>query len=637
MAGVGVLDPDEIYLGGYYLPTVGPVRITNITVTPNPVLFGDTSKQGDSQVMSSFVQSSNTGGSGIYKANPRTDVDRFWSSKADTRFRGLFTLPPLTTDMGKPAGLTSEAVTSCLDYRNEQYFAWANKVYRWLNSTSTWSASERTLLTTPSDAIVFNDLLFYAYTTAYDYRNSAGVWATVAQPANFWALWDTKLWRLANVSGVWTIYSSANGTTWGAAEGTLPAGVTPHQMMVYRDSAGENVIIVVTDVGLWMYDAANDRFLQSEVRIPRMVSTQVAQAAVFRDSKLYMNSGGLGMLSVQAGNPFVVTPMGLDLEDGVPSTEDGVIDAVAADFNWILALIHSVGTSDEDDRLSGLSGPFDTIEWSSTTGTALLRAWNQGWHTLWQSASDALSDAVLAVSSAYDLRRVYICANQGAVYQDIPTSVYNPRHNTTATYAAGPVQHITPWFDYGSEVQQKILGHFQVRTTRCTSTEKVTIYYATDLDDVTWTLLGEITSNGLATFRPGGVGGTQCRFVRFRFDLQRGGDTTAAPLVEFWSSEFMRLLPAAYGYAVELDLSDSYKDQTPMAMLDIIKNLSDPATTPNLIQFSYQDAVDGSTRTHYARVSRLTGQEWGGEDRRGKGNYTLSVMVPYKDDSLVGG
>lgn len=637
MAGVPVLDPDEIYLGGYYLPIAGPVRVTNITVTPNPVLFGDTSKQGDSQVMSSSVQSSNTGGSGIYKANARTDIDRFWTSEADTRFRGLFTLPPRTVSMGKPAGLTSEAVTSCIDYRNEQYFSWANKVYRWLDPTATWSSVERTLSTSPTDAIVFNDVLFYAYTTAYDYRNSSGAWATVAQPASFWAIWDGKLWRLASVSGVWTIYSSLNGTSWGAAEGTLPAGVTPHQMLVYRDAAGENVLTVVTDLGLWFYDATNDKFLQSEVRIPRTLSSQNVRASVFRDSKLYMNSGGLGMLSIQAGNPMVVTPMGLDLEDGVPSTDDGLIDAVAADFNWVLTLVKSTGNANEDDRLSGLAGPFDTAEWTEFTGTSTLRAWNQGWHTLWKSDTDTLSASVIAVSSAYDLRRVYFGANQGAYYQDIPTGVHNPRHNPTARFAKGPVTHVTPWFDFGSEVQRKILGHFLVRTTRCTASEKVTVYYATDLDDTTWTLLGEITTNGLHTFRPGGAVGVQCRFARFRFDLVRGNDDTKAPIVEFWASEFMRLLPAAYGYSVELDLSRDHKGLTPMQLLDAIKQLADPAQTATLVEFSYQDMLDGSTRTHYARVSRLTGQEWSGDDRRGQGQYTLSLMVPYLEDSLVGG
>jgi hypothetical protein len=637
MPGVPVLDKDEIYLGGSYFPIAGPVRVTNITVTPNPVLFGDTSKQGDSQVMSSFVQSSNTGGSGIYKAQPRIDIDRFWRSSADTRFRGLFTLPPRAVDMGKPAGLTSESVTSCIDYRNEQYFTWANKVYRWLDPTSSWSSSERTLATSPTDAIVFLDKLYYAYTTAYDYRTSSGTWTTVAQPASYWTVWDAKLWRLAEVSGAWTIYSSSDGATWGGAEGTLPTGVRPHQMIVYRDAAGENVIVVVTDLGLWMYDATNDRFLQSEVRIPRIPATQGSHAVVFRDSKLYMNSGGLGILAVQAGNPFVVTPMGLDLEDGIPAEDDGLIDALSADFNWVLAMVKAVDTGNEDDRMSGLGGPFDTAEWPESLGRSMLRAWNQGWHTLWESGSTALSNSVIAVSSAYDTRRVYFGANRGAFYQDIPAGVYNPRQNPTAEFAPGPVTHVTPWFDYGSEVQQKILGHFLVRTTRCSATETVTVYYSLDLDDVSWTLLGTITGNGLHVFKPGGAEGEQCRFARFRFDLQRGSDASLAPIVEFWASEFMRLLPASYGYAVQLDLSRPHKNQTPMAMLERIKELSDPLTTPGLVEFSYQDMIDGATRTHYARVSRLTGTEWSGDDRRGQGSYTLSLMVPYLEDSIVGG
>lgn len=634
---VKVLDRDEIYLGGVSFPIAGPVRVTNITVTPNPVLFGDTTKQSDSQVMSSFIQSSNTGGAGVYKANARTDIDRFWTSAADTRFRDYFTLPPLVIDMGKPSGLTTQAATSSLDFHNEQYFTWANKVYRWQDATSSWSALERTLSTSPTDVITFNDMLFYAYTTAYDYRTSAGVWATSANAVNYWAVWDTKLWRLANVSGVWTIYSSTDGTTWTSAKGTLPAGVTPEQMIVYRDAGGSNVITVVTDNGLWLYDATNTRFLQSEVRFPRVQQTQQLRGVVFKDSKLYLANGDLGLLAVQAGNPFVVTPVGLDLEDGVPSTESGVIDALGADFNWVLAVVKATGTTDDDDRLSGLAGPFDTMEWSATTGTSTLKAWNQGWHNLWVSPSGLLSSTVVAVSSAYDTRRIYVCANQGASYLTIPTGIHNPRHNPTSKFAAGPVSHITPWFDDGSSVQRKIAGHIQVRTTKCTATEKVTVYYGTDLDDTTWNLLGTITDDGLHVFGPGGPTGIQYRFIRFRFDLQRGSDPTKAPLVEFWASEFMRLLPASYGYAVELDLTRRYKGRTPMQLLASIKQFSDPSRTPNLIQFAYQDSLDGATQTHYARVSRLTGQEWSGEDRRGLGSYTLSLMVPYPEDSLTGG
>jgi hypothetical protein len=455
---VGVLDKDEIYLGGTYFPIAGAVRVTNITVTPNPVLFGDTTKQSDSQVMSSFIQSSNTGGSGIYKANARTDIDRFWTSEADTRFRDYFTLPPLAVDMGKPSGLTDESVTSCIDFLNQQYFTWANVVYRWQDATSSWSASERTLSTSPTDVIVFNNILFYAYTTAYDYRDSSGTWATSANAASFWAIWDTKLWRLALVSGVWTIYSSTDGTTWTAAKGTLPNGILPEQMIVYRDAGGNNVIAIVTDSGLWLYDSTNTRFLQSEVRYPRVLATQQLRATVFRDSKLYLANGDLGMLSVQAGNPFVVTPMGLDLEDGLVSTDSGVIDAVSADFNWVLAIVKAIGSSDDDDRVSGLAGPFDTAEWSATIGTSTLRAWNQGWHTLWKSGSSALSSSVIAVSSSYDTRRIYIGANHTANYITVPIGVHNPRHNPTAQFAAGPVTHTSPWFDYGSSVQRKIPG-----------------------------------------------------------------------------------------------------------------------------------------------------------------------------------
>jgi hypothetical protein len=102
---------NEIVLNGIRFPLKGPVRYANITVPPNPVAFGDSSKKGDTQSMSTQIQSSNTGGARIYRANSRTDTDRFWKSTCETRVREALTLPIRTTSMGKPSGLTTEPVS----------------------------------------------------------------------------------------------------------------------------------------------------------------------------------------------------------------------------------------------------------------------------------------------------------------------------------------------------------------------------------------------------------------------------------------------------------------------------------------------------------------------------------------------
>jgi hypothetical protein len=160
----------------------GRSGIANITVPPNPVSFGDATKKGDTQAMSTQIQSSNAGGARIYRANSNTDTDRWWDSTCQTEVQEALALPIKTYSMGKPAGLTTEPVSLIFPHRNEEHFAFSNKVYRWLDATQQWSALDRTLSTNPTDWAAFNGAVYVAYGSGYDIKDSAGTWSTVARP-----------------------------------------------------------------------------------------------------------------------------------------------------------------------------------------------------------------------------------------------------------------------------------------------------------------------------------------------------------------------------------------------------------------------------------------------------------------------
>jgi hypothetical protein len=631
---VNVVGKNEVYIGGTYFRTVGPVRVTNISVTPNPVVFGDTQRAGDTQVMSQLIQASNVGGSGIYKANPRIDTERCWKSRAETRFPGFTTLPPYSFNMGRPAAITSEILMDSQEFQGEQYFVFSNKVYRWLEATLSWSVLDRTLGSNPTDSIVFRGSLYYACGPTIEKRTTGAVWTTAATPAAYFTIWDDRLWRLGEtVPGVWQMFSSLDAITWSAAVGELPTDTNPSQLTVYRDVGGASAIYAMTNTGPWVYDANNARFLQSEIRIPRVPAGERVRATVFRDGKLYMSSGGLGMVSIQAGNPFVAAPMGLDMDDGVPAEDAGRISAIASDFNWLLALTDSSQPGSQDEDLLGVGEPFEDEDWSLQQGTATLRAWNGGWHVLWESTESGIPGQVVVVSSAYGVRRIYWGAQAGVFYQDSPTQVHNPRHNPNKQFAPGPVEHITSWYSYGSEAQQKIHGHFYVYTKDCSEQETVTVAYGTELDDNVWTVLGTITGNGKHEFLVGGPQGQPGQFFRFRITLQRGSNLQKRPIVEYWSSEIMRLLPATYGYAVILDLTGNHRNLSPAQLRHAIQRLADPKHTPELVQFSFRDEYDDEPQTFWAKISRLTGSEYLDRDIRGQGEFQVSLMVPYQGDS----
>jgi len=303
-----------------------------------------------------------------------------------------------------------------------------------------------------------------------------------------------------------------------------------------------------------------------------------------------------------------------------------------------LSLIDSTGVVGTDTMASGLGNPFDTPEWDVVSGLSTLRAWNGSWHCLWESPSAGAPALAILVSGAYSKRRAYWGAGGTVYWQALPTGVHNPRHNPTPEFAAGPNFEYTPWLDLGAPGTDKMLGHVEMYTHQCTTTEKITLEYATDFE-TSWHPLNDpsgsnvIMTDGKHTFRIGGKNGLKCRFVAFRWTMQRGTDISKSPLIEYWLAEFMRLLPATYGYQFTVVLTKQVGDKTPLQMLEILKGYADPNTTPNMIQFSYQDDLSGRIQTHYGKITRLQGEEESGVDLRGVSNYAVSFVVPYLEDS----
>jgi hypothetical protein len=628
-------DAGEIVLGGVRFPIKGPVRYANITVPPNPVSFGDATKKGDTQAMSTQIQSSNAGGARIYRANSNTDTDRWWDSTCQTEVQEALALPIKTYSMGKPAGLTTEPVSLIFPHRNEEHFAFSNKVYRWLDATQQWSALDRTLSTNPTDWAAFNGAVYVAYGSGYDIKDSAGTWSTVATAASFFTVWDAKLWRLAQISGLWTIFSMPAGGAWSAALGTLPQNITPTQLTVYRDSNNDLVIYVVTNQGLYSYDATNQQFKETEIRYPG--HQQRSRATVFNDGKLYLASVNLDVLSITAGSQFIAQPVGLNLDHGVPAKWQGKIVDLRAEYNWIFVLVDGSTQNPYNPTDSGLGEPFEPHQWPTVSGnTTLWRFSGSAWHVMWDAPTGNTPGTALDVSSAYAKNRVYWGALGQGWYQDLQTGTFNPRQLTTVARDLG-CSHITSWFDMNTENQKKLFKSLQVRTYGMSATETVTLWYGLDKDDTTWNLLGTVAANGRFEFPINGALGKAADYIRFRFDLTRGTDPLKTPVVEFWANEWMRLLPVTPGFTFLVDLSREYAGHTPLQMLTLLQGYSDNNVTTTLVPFTFQDMLTQDTARYYVSVSRIDAQLVSGRENRGEGQAQVSVIAPKYGDRTVGG
>lgn len=645
MAAKSVPRTNEIYMGGKFWNVLGPVRLTNITVPPNPIVFGDTEKQGTTQVMQQFTQSNNIGGSGRHIGNVRTDATRNWTSDCDTRWSNLLTLKPKAVVIGKPA----QAAGGCklaIEYRGSEYFIFAHANTSgdamWLfqndesGANNYWSSGGEIRLfgAAITDAIVFKDKLYVGRGVGYDYMNNAGAWTRdTTQPTGYLAVWDNKLWTIAATATGWTVYQSTDGVAW-TAGASIDTGDRVTDLLRFRDTAGGSALCALTDRGLYIYDATAPRWNLSDAVWPRMPSTQNARGTVFRDGRLYVNIGDLTMIAIQPGTTFVITPVGLDLDDGVPSDEQGRIVELTSDINYVIASVDSTTdtTSASDDWYG--SDAWEWEQWASISGKTGVRAYFGGWHKLYTTTQASYpSGRALDLSSAYDRRRLYFSLPSGVHYIDLGNGLYNPLFNPTLHFEDGPVSHTTPWWDYGTEGQLKNHGHLFLLTKDCSSTETILVEYAKDLDDSTWYPLTTITTNGVQELKPGDRAGDTARYFRYRFTLDRGSNDMLAPKMRYYQSDTMRLLPATYGYGVQLDLTRPCHGRSPAQQLRELQDLADASVTPNRYQLAYKIDASQDLQTLWGRITHLNGTEETDASRRGEGTWYVAFTVPYRGDN----
>lgn len=636
------------------------VRLQDIAVPPNPVIFGDTELASDSAAMTQLIQTSWVGGRGIYIGNARTDTERFWYSHLKTLYRHVLALPTMTYRVLRPTGAAAAApVTLIIEYNSEIYAAFGAEVSRFIDSaaeyedvevsgvmmrtmtdaTTAWSATEHGALANITDGIVFQGLLFVAWSTGYSYRDSGGTWSAVtATPTTYFAEMNNLLYRIGVVSSAYKMFFSADGVNW-TAGGSLPKNITVHDLVVFRNAAGALTLYALTNVGPWLYNIDNDVFERTELLLPPLDSNDQSVGEVWRDARLYMTTGGLGMVAVQAGNPLTINPMGLDRDDGVPADQQGTIRGLASDLNVLIALVdHTVPDDDAAHEFnSGLYQEFAGAHgWLNVgTGHSSLQAWNgAGWGELWHDKLDgAGATRPVIVSSAYNKRRVYWNANGYLYFQELPTTIYNPLQAPRTLVEFGPQHHVTPWWDYSTGIQRKVHGHMFLTTKNCSALNYVKVYYQKDFDESSWLLFGTITTDGIIDLSPGATG-IQARYIRFMVELDRDPDVhTISPTVEHMASEVMRVLPPTFAFGFEVDLTKQqpFKQRTMLQLVAELKKLCDPSEYPGFYSMSYRDALQGD-QTYYGRISRVNGQEATPDSIEGQGIYYISFIAPYPGD-----
>ena len=467
-------------------------------------------------------------------------------------------------------------------------------------------------------------------TTAATYSDGATVstgWTSDATDTQYVAVWDDRLWGISYAGQLW--YSIVAGEENTDAKLPLPAGSVTG-LFVARDAGGEPILYAATKKGLFAHDAANAKFIQTELTLPNHPFAGKGTIR-WRDS-IYMPAGlGLYRYINQAGGA-VLTITGPDRDDGLPTDNRGTIKYMSGSHNELFAGVDSATKTPLESQNSVPhqwrshhgSPVIDSSGFSSILGYNGL-----GWETKWVAATNSEGKSVqhIFVSDAYDEYRLWWGFNGEIKFMKIPSDIINPSFVSDFEYKASGT-HETPWFNAGQSEVDKLALNLRVEVQDSSSTEKVTVSYATDYSESAYTSMGEITSDGITTYTFGSSAGTTFRAIKFKLELERTTNTDTdnykkkTPDVVSLTLEWRKKLPAKWGHQVQIDLNKDYKGKSPK---DLRSALLSAIESTTLVEFTFRDD-SGGTRNFYVDVASATGMEYSGYDERGA--TTINLVEP---------
>ena len=647
MANV-VVDTNEIFLDGTYYPITRPVRSTLASIYAPKIVIGDTSK--DSQLRTSIIAWSDwRGGIGINRMDGAGEVNRAWYSTCQLRYKNHLVLPGLATETSSPSHSLADPTIGAINTLSSEVYAFWNgstsespKLFKYNNTSDSWgSALTQSATDQVTDSVVFTDsggttyLVFAHYDTngsGYTYSSDGSSWTTDTTDTKFVTTWDERLWGISHVGQLW--YATTIGTEVNDAVLPLPDGSVT-ALFVARNAMGVPIIYASTTRGLFAHNADNAMWEDTQMDFPTHPENGKGTVR-WRDS-VYIPSGNGIYKYINGNNAAVITVVGPDRDDGLPSDKRGSIRRMAGSHNELLV---GLDAQSSPSTISSTSLPY---QWVSHQGSKVIAAdsgyssilgYNEmGWEVKWRSETSGKGLDSIHVSDAYDKYRMWWGHNDIVHFMAIPSDIINPSEVAEFEYALEGV-HETPWFNAGQSEVNKLALKLRIEAQDLSTTEKIKVEYATDYTESYTTAVGTLDSSvmgaasGTYTYTFGSSVGTVFRAIKFKLTLNRSTATSTGlekfetPDVVSLTLEWRKKLPAKYGHSVEVDLNNGYKGKLPK---DLRSDLVSAIESTTLVEFTFRDD-GGGTRNYYVDVTAAQGIEFTGYDERG--STTIMVIEP---------
>ncbi len=615
--------PPEVNINGTYYPLTRVPQTTLASQYPAKVTIGDTT--GDSQQRVSTLRYSDArGGIGKKDFEGAVDVNRLWYGTSHLRVNGHRTLPDRVTTTAASGVSGVFTVGAMAELADEVYVAFGTSVYKYSFNSDSWGSSLHTLPAAATDAITVRlggtVYMIFAHTGGYTYTTDGAAFTDATDDMLYLAEWDDRFWGIDNTGQLrWAF--DPTGTWTDDAQLPLPNAYV-RDLFVARDASGAHILYASTRVGLFAHDAANNRFVKTEMELPFHADSG-AGTVRWRDSTYF--PAGLAVYKYSIGGAAAtITTVGPDRDQGLPADRRGKIIKLENTHNDLVALIDDTAVAAEDFDTFATPGmtSHGAQVIDADTGRSLILGWNEvGWQVLFESDVNEQSIDYSLVSNAYGGYRLWFAQNELVKYFTLPVDVVNPSELSDREYA-GSSRDEYPWFDAGQAEVDKLAVRLKIEVMGASATESVTPYVGYDYDDSTWTALSAITSDGVSTYhlpnttagaKTTAPAGQEFRSIRFRTDLVNGTDKSLSPDVRSITLEYRKKVAAKFGWSFELNLYEAYKDNSPKALRAAILT----AIESNLmVEMTFRDDA-GDTRNFWADIIQVTGLEETGHDERG--------------------
>ena len=668
-----------LVIDNVYYP-VSQVTFTELSRFEPKVTIGDYSHESD-QLLSSWIQSSWSGGALIDDHIEGATDSRFRFSTLWTRSPGQLTLPPEFHHVAEAGSDLAAAndIRIVGDYDDSFYVSGDGNLFEIeMNPALCPNFPLRPSVNVGSlggQAVgrgeVYKNVLYiplgYGGIAAWD---GTTVTTDTAIKAVSICLWDTKLCALT-VDGELLFY---DGTTWDepAPRKTLPSNRKPRHVLWFYDREGETTVFIVTDRDLWVYDTTADVIHPGRLHLPPLAANGLA-ACQWRDDALYYASG-LGVYRYTGSG--TISAMGLDRDDGLPTRimhhignqqfgfAGGKIIDLVAEHNMIVAYVQgdtTVDTSPLPQEGEWEAGPFEggqDLTLTPPVAWSAIMAWNEaGWHCLrvadHPTQRQAPTHPALYVSTAADQYELF-AVEDGVLRQTfLSREFFAPRQviqrNTDAVgpeYYAKWFQdsgfHETGWFDAGMAGFDKIADRLEVNVWNpgdglgwggpvpdATPKPVIRVFYRTGEQPNTWQHLGDVTDYGTTVLyfgrdSKGFERGLDFNKIEFRYVFDNGPyNQHRPPVIDSTVFKFIKIPNEGRSWSAVIDLgNENNQGFGPEELRNSLTELTRSRRFAKMILGGKEWRV---------RVSQTQGAEYSGFDNRRYVTVNILNIPRYED------